>query len=222
MKKITLIFTVHREQGACTSNILVGILEKINPEVVFEEIHPDRFDSYYKDKAIRTLETEAILTYIKRHTIRQVPVDNFDLSKIKEYHKKISDTLNQIDECSDEICRYLELQTMKVHNFGFSFLNSLEYTNIANEIDRLREEIVIKTNDEMIKKNYSLWLGLLKSRECNMLNNINDYCNKNEFNKGLFIVGSGHRNALIKEIENNRSLKNMNIYWNYIEYNGLF
>ena len=50
MNNITLICTVHEEKGICNINELYKIIERINPEIIFEEINPSAFDEYYKDK----------------------------------------------------------------------------------------------------------------------------------------------------------------------------
>jgi hypothetical protein len=38
MHNITLIITGHREIGICISNELYKIIERINPEIIFEEL----------------------------------------------------------------------------------------------------------------------------------------------------------------------------------------
>jgi len=45
---ITLVATVHREGGKCNSDELYNIIEKISPEIIFEEISPNGFATIYK------------------------------------------------------------------------------------------------------------------------------------------------------------------------------
>jgi hypothetical protein len=49
MYNITLICTVHRENGKCNSEELYNIIEKINPEIIFEEIPYFMYIENYKE-----------------------------------------------------------------------------------------------------------------------------------------------------------------------------
>ena len=60
MGRITLVCTVHSERGLCNENELFRILETIGPEVIFEEIRPSDFESYYGDKSKHTLEMRTV------------------------------------------------------------------------------------------------------------------------------------------------------------------
>ena len=46
-KTITLVCTVHNENGAANASNLFRLLERICPEVIFLEVPPNDFDSYY-------------------------------------------------------------------------------------------------------------------------------------------------------------------------------
>ena len=63
---------------------LYKILEKINPEIIFEEISNDRYDAYYNDKSFYTLETDAINMYLQDYKIEHIPVDTYDIPDIRE------------------------------------------------------------------------------------------------------------------------------------------
>lgn len=75
MYNITLICTEHGENGLCNLDELYSIIEKINPEIIFEEIPPTFSDAYYKYQNRNNLETSAINRYLESHQIEHVPVD---------------------------------------------------------------------------------------------------------------------------------------------------
>jgi len=49
MYNITLIGTIHWENGKCNPDELHKILEDINPEVIFDELPSSSFDMYYSE-----------------------------------------------------------------------------------------------------------------------------------------------------------------------------
>ena len=50
MYNIILLSTKHIESGKCNSFELYKIIETINPEIIFEEIPPSKFDAVYEGK----------------------------------------------------------------------------------------------------------------------------------------------------------------------------
>jgi hypothetical protein len=76
MHEITLICTIHQEEGACTLDELHRIIEAINPDTIFEEIPPSTFDEYYRDGTRSSLETRTIEKYLECHRADLIPVDH--------------------------------------------------------------------------------------------------------------------------------------------------
>ena len=102
MYNITIIYSAHLECENCNPSELCKIIEKINPEIIFEEIQYDSFDAYYKEKSTYTLETDAINMYLQYHTIEHIPVDTYDFSnvskeKIDFMYRKISQNNSEYD-----------------------------------------------------------------------------------------------------------------------------
>ena len=67
MYNITLVCTRHGESGNCNSIELHDIIEKIRPEIIFEELSQSHFDESYKQETLITLETNAIKKYLKNN-----------------------------------------------------------------------------------------------------------------------------------------------------------
>src|SRR5688500_15134416 len=94
MCDINLICTRHNEGGNCNSDTLFGIIESINPDIIFEELSKDNYDSSYKEQSLITLETSAIKKYLQYRTITHIPVDTYELPKyyyenIDQMHQRI-------------------------------------------------------------------------------------------------------------------------------------
>jgi len=77
MQTITLICTAHKETGNCNSLKLYKIIEKIQPDIIFEELPLIVYDQCYNKDRV-TLETSAIKEYIKNYPIKHIPIDTFD------------------------------------------------------------------------------------------------------------------------------------------------
>jgi hypothetical protein len=63
MHKITLVCSIHRENGLCNAEELLKILRTIEPEVVFEEMRPSDFASYLRWEGAEPAEEEKQATY---------------------------------------------------------------------------------------------------------------------------------------------------------------
>ena len=90
MYNITLIGTIHNENGKCNSDELHKILEDINPEMIFDELprgafdmfFSDSFDMYYANSVLRNqhlpelpLEVKCIKKYKQNYDTKIFPVD---------------------------------------------------------------------------------------------------------------------------------------------------
>ena len=60
---ITSITTSHNEHGNCNSNELYKIIERIAPEVIFEEVPQSKFSKVYEGLPGDSLETNTIKKY---------------------------------------------------------------------------------------------------------------------------------------------------------------
>ena len=76
MKEITLIGTIHKENGAANAASLFGILKSINPEVIFLEVSSNDFIGLYTKQEWQNLESIAVTQYLKFHEAELVPVDH--------------------------------------------------------------------------------------------------------------------------------------------------
>lgn len=219
MYDITLIFTQHEETGNCNSFQLLNIIEKVGPDVIFEELSYINFNKSYEQESLFTLETSAIKLYLINHNVEHIPVDTYPLPKTYDedlnlmYDKLFNS--NMINE-SHNLCNLLDhIKTLTNQN-GFGFLNSVEYDKYFKEFDLLKEKKLNILNDENLSRIYRLEKEMIAKRESQIIKNIYNFSKENSYNKAVMFIGAGHRKSfieLIKEVEIQETIK---LNWNYV------
>ena len=101
MYEITLIATVHRERGICNSNELCKIIERLAPEIIFDEMSPDAFTKINERLNPETLEINAITRCSQKHPIVYIPVGRNELPDMRfkndmNIHKYVGYTMAAI------------------------------------------------------------------------------------------------------------------------------
>ena len=220
MHNIILIGTVHEECGLCNLDELYKIIKSVNPEVIFEEITLSDFNDHYENKSNYKLETNTIIKYSETFPIKHIPVD---------IYKKISPSLlgkhrhmhHQIEIRSNIYKDLIDKNTFYKRQFGFKYINSIDC--MQNYVELYKEvEIVLKmiNNDKFFQIN-NLWNNFMKKREDKMLDQIYIYCKNNKFEKGIFFIGSAHRESIIYKINKYKEINNVKINWNYSNYENI-
>jgi len=131
MYNITLIPSMHHEFGNFNRFNLLNILEKIKPDIIFEETDEPRTKDYDLGGTGHTLETFAVVTYMKQNPVIQVPVDTFDTPE-------------------------MEIETLldKIHIIENEVITSLDNTYFTN-LYKLWQEITNNREMEMVKNIYN-------------------------------------------------------------------
>jgi hypothetical protein len=220
MYNITLISTAHDEKGNCNILELYKIIDNIDPEVIFEEIPPSAFDSFYKERTRNNLESEAIIKYLENHKCEHIPVD-LDFIPPESFFDKYKNVHKQIERRSNIYKNIIDTYSFYRGVYGFKYLNSIECMNLDIELNKEMEIVLQMINDEKLYEGYKSWNELMDRRENEMLKNIYLYSKNNKFNKGLFFIGSGHRDTIIEKIQNYSKVEEININWNYSNYENI-
>jgi hypothetical protein len=199
---------------------LYRLIERIAPDVIFEEIPPGKFDEVYKGLRHPTLEVHAVKSYLQNHSIPHFPVD-LDIDEVDGFfstsdYKAI---LNLFGRHSSEYSSLYKQRQHLADNNGFPYLNSKEWTMLSERMDVLEQEVIKKINNEKLYQRAKDWSNELDVRENEMIKNIYSYVENNKYEKGLFLVGVEHRRKMmdkIPEFEKNHHLK---IDWNFNYFN---
>ncbi len=214
MKSITLVCTVHKEKGAANVSNLYKILEHIQPEVIFLEVSPDDFDSYYITCNLEKLEPKAVIQYKANRHIDLVPVDISITDK--NIYMKAQRLFGMIDLHSTTHYqqKYEHIQTC-VFKSGFSYLNSDQYSKDQAELNEEDFEIIRKIDDPEIIGLYEWWNTTISHRENEMINRIYEYSRDNTFQRTVFLIGAAHRHSIIKKGKELNNNDPGNIEWHY-------
>ena len=192
------------------SKILYDIIEKENPEIIFEEIDISRTeDEYYKNGPYRyqnfsSVETIAIMNYLENHHIKHIPVDTYEVTSIP------NDIYSKISNNSIEYSNLVKMNHILSSQYGFPYINSNECSDILEKINEMEENIVKNINDNILTNSYNSWKLIADNRDNEMLKNIYNYSKNHSYNKAIFIVGADHKKSIIdkiKECDINETIK---------------
>ncbi len=219
MYNLTLVCTVHDENGICNLNELYRIVERINPEIIFEEISTPAFDAYYKEKIRNNLETNTINKYLESHQIEHIPVDYFNIPT--SFFEDNRNMHKRVEANSFEYRKLIDTHSLYVKLYGFKYLNSIYCNNLHNELYSAIERALQKINDDNLFKTYKLWNDVNEKREYEMINNIYRYSKENKFNRGLLFIGAAHKESIINKIQKHARTEYVEINWNYNNYEDI-
>lgn len=68
--------------------------------------------------------------------------------------------------------------------------------------------------DAKLRQIYAVWGEVNDSRETQMLDNINRYCIRCALSNGVFLLGAGHRKAMMEKVRGQRGVGAPGASWN--------
>jgi len=217
MHNIILICTAHKSIGNCNSEELYKIIEKINPEIIFEEIDFSRTEVDYRNQYVHTIETFAIIKYLQNHQFLHIPVETYN---IPETYVENIDYINaKISNSNEEYNNLFKTLFKLAERKGFSYLNSMECSYLFEKICTLKEDVVKTVNDEKLTNVYKSWQIVTDNRENEMLKNIYEYSSRYYYNNAIFITGAEHRKSIIDKIQNYEKKYELKLNWEFNIYN---
>lgn len=229
MYNITLIGTIHSENGLCNAGELHKILEEINPEVIFDELPSDAFDMYYSDSSdiyyINSillnrypqelpLEVKCLKKYKQTHNIKIIPVDI-------DVRQNLSKCHGEIMFMTQTFFKYEEYRTLNngketsIKQEGFHYLNSDSF------LDFLEKKEVMEKNTMESEIQRGRLLDVYKlfhteqydNREKAMLENIYNYSKEDQYNQGVFLIGAEHKKSIMQKITEYEKLSEIKLNW---------
>jgi len=221
MHNIHLIFTRHYEGGNCNASELYKLIKSVKPEVIFEELSHANFQKSYQENKLVTLETNAIKMYLIGHPINHLPVDTLDRPKL--YDEDVDRMLDRITNDNrlpaSKNFRYLINQLIAyTSRYGFQFLNSRYNDELMEKFEILKETILNQLNEDRLFQISKLERDTIDKREDVMLANIYQYSRENEYCRGLFFIGSGHRQSILQKVEKYNEMETPKLNWTYTDH----
>jgi DNA-binding protein Fis len=210
MQSITLISTIHVENGSCNSDELCRILENLCPEVIFLEALEETYTQYnrmlFSSFGVyhKKLEIKAIQKYSFIKSFEYVPI--LDAGLTDAFKNKYNMVLKNI-----ELQKLLDNYNTLAKFQGFKFLNSIESNRLQEEM-RILEGLILNGSEIGKAANKSI-----DEYEHSMIQNIYSFCKNNQFKTAIFMCGVAHRKSLIEKIERYQELNKLNLNWIYFE-----
>ncbi|MDR2481892.1 MAG: hypothetical protein LBD07_06380 [Spirochaetaceae bacterium] len=211
MYNITLICTVHAELGKCTSNELYRFIDKIQPEIIFDEIPPSRYNAYFIEQTVTTLETDTIKMYLGYNNCKIIPVDSYEFSEIQ----KGDMDYNIISNNSIEYYNLCKEQFSMIIDHGFEYVNSTQNMELIERLQTIEKDVLKNTDDVKLFENFKLWYKITDNRENDMLKNIYDYSANHSYNNAVFFIGAEHKKSIMKKIQGYETKNGLKLNWNY-------
>lgn len=210
--RMSLIGTVHTESGRANLTELRMILERLQPDVIFAEI-PRANLADYIDGSHGNLESAAVAIYLKHHPIDVVPVDLNTPNG--EFLRESKEMFKKVERMSPQYRHLMDQNSLNTRNYGFPYLNSdhcaQAWAAICNEVRATVEWI----GDARLRQTYALWCKTNDRRETGMLEIINGHCIRCAPSHGLFLLGAGHRKAIMEKVQEQRVVGAPVITWSF-------
>ncbi|KEZ94466.1 hypothetical protein [Nonlabens ulvanivorans] len=214
MSTLIILGTAHSEVGVCTSEELYKIIEKINPQVVFCEISPEKLSRFVKRTDIVTPEMEVIKRLIKEKPIEIVPIDVNEDPFDKRLEAMFSLINRKMKVYSNANNKLLNETYVK----GLPFLNSPDSDKIFRDKNSMEKHFIDKVNNQELSDFYSEWLRWNDLRENQWINLIDNNFKINKPNKAVFLVGAGHRFRLLDKIKKIHNNSENSYDWDFFPY----
>src|SRR6266705_3390244 len=210
MMRVSLVGTVHAQQGLASISELRAILKRIQPEVIFLEIPSAVFDDYL-DGTRSNLESSAARLYRESDDVALVPVDL--PTPEAEFFRDSQYLFERIEKSSPEYCRLIDRNSQYVTTHGFAYLNSELCSKHWSDTHEAIHTAIERLDDHRLIELYELWKNTNELRDRAMLKNIEDYYLLRPFENGVFLVGAAHRQSLISKSREGRGAGTPRIEW---------
>ncbi|WP_418502534.1 hypothetical protein [Flagellimonas sp.] len=213
MSTVIVLGTMHSEGGACSSEKLLKIIEKISPEVIFCEAAPEVFPKMIEaTEDFNPPEIKIIREILADCSIKIVPVD---IHGIVVGDERMDEIFDWIIEKMENYKNAVRIQINETYKEGYNFLNSKKNDKINFDKALMEREIVTKENNRELTLDYVKWVKWNNIRENHWIKLIHENFHENKFNTAVLMVGSAHRVGLqhkIMELDFNRKTP---LSWNF-------
>jgi len=197
MKCISLVCTVHEENGLANVSGLYAILERIRPEVIFIEAPPDALDQFLAACTNNKLESASVRLYRENNIVELVPVDlPTPNSRFFSDYRYLQE---RIEGKNPDSRRLIMWNKNYIRDYGFSYLNSEHCNKMWAEIHADERAIIGEIKDQKLTEIYEIWNKTIELRDNEMMKNILKYCGENTFERGAFLIGAAHRQSIIEK-----------------------
>lgn len=210
---VSVVCSVHHETGRATVGELLSILEFLKPDVVFLELVPSNFASWF-DGRRTCLEATAADAYRRRHRVPLVPVDLAEPDL--EFARESNYLLDRVEEANPEYVRLTALNRRLVATHGFAYLNSVDSNAHWEAIQEAMRTTVASLGDDRLNEAYASWAQVHELREAAMVKGVEDYATGSPFERGVLLVGLAHRKSIRDRVVDARGDGSGPVRWDFL------
>lgn len=229
MTNITLIGTIHSENGQCNSDELHEIIASINPEVIFDELprhasdryYSDSFDMYVANSILLNrkppgvpLEVKCLKRYKQHYNVKIVPVDIEVTQQLSVLQQEIHFMFSTFFKYKDYEKLDYEMEIF-IAQEGFHFLNSKKFLDFAEKKENTEKNIIeSEIQRDRLLNIYKIFRAeQYDKRENAMLQNIYNYTKVNQYNQAVFLIGAEHKKSIMQKITEHEKLSRIKLNW---------
>jgi hypothetical protein len=213
MQRISVVFTVHAENGLANVSELVSILERIAPEVVFLEIPTSTVVDEFNPSR-NNLESTAVSRYCENHHVDLIPVDL--PTPEADFFTRTEVLFEAIEKRSPDYCRLVDWHSQYVSRHGFAYLNSQYCSDLSSKLHEAIQAAIDEFDDHRLAESCALWIGTNERREREMMKNIENHSRHASFRRAAFLVGAAHRQSIIDLSRGGPGADSSTIEWDFV------
>ncbi|MDB4914717.1 MAG: hypothetical protein JWM95_2361 [Gemmatimonadetes bacterium] len=173
--RVSPIGTYHPERDPVTVSALLEVLERIQPEVVFAET-PRTHIAAWTDGSHGNVESLAVARYAHAHWAEVVPVD---LPMPEDsFFRDHDEVTRAMERASPQFRRLMDLNSDRVREEGFSYLNSGECDQAWADIYREELATIEYLRNSRLADIYARVRDLIERRDQEMLRSIAEFCER--------------------------------------------
>lgn len=196
-KVISLVCTVHAERGKANASELLAILERIRPEVIFLELPPNAMEQFIDKGAMGDLESAAVRRFCEGRRVELVPVDMPPPNQ--EFFDDYQRVQEKVDNISRDSRRLMTWHKSYVYDHGFEYLNSDHGCKMFSDIASDELNTLQALGDNRLLNIAEKWRRTNDIRESEMLQKIDQFSRGAAFERGVFLIGAGHRQSIMEK-----------------------
>ena len=216
MNKLILLGTAHMliesEIGKYNSDILYDIINKIEPNIIFEETNLIDYNNIYVNKEKpQFIEHYIIGKYIEKYGIKNVPIDTLEKpNNFLELHNMLMFSLQIKNGYNNDLIELTNFIDTYINEKGIKGINSKYFEDLIIKRHRLFE-YYIKNHKESLISCFTEYTNYnTEERENKMVDNILKYKNlnmeENNFN-AIVLVGAVHKTAIRNKLINKSDIE---------------
>ena len=184
---------------------LLKLIEKSNPDVIFEELSPITYKECY-EFGRKTLESTAIKMYLEANSVKHIPVVGTEIcDTVIEKH--------EINTTHRGCIRLLDRLYALEYQYGFDYLNSKYVDELFDVLARLEQDIIEYSQDEVITDIYNRANRNIDIYENDIIENVYSYSAMNKYKNALMFIGSAHRKSIIEKIKKYNEKQDIKLNW---------